>query len=143
LAEELGLSKEQQEKLARAQQELFAQQRSQQGSGSSALGGALQGPGGGQGGLNNAQAQAMRNRLENMMKSLLTPEQMEKFRALNSQRGGRQQSRRGTLWTLEDGKPREHAVRLGVADDQHTEVVESDLKAGDKVIVRARTEVKK
>jgi hypothetical protein len=45
----------------------------------------------------------MRNRFENMMASVLTPEQMEKFRAMRTQRGGQAQSRRGTLWTLEGG----------------------------------------
>ena len=85
----------------------------------------------------------MRNRFENMMASVLNPEQMEKFRALRSQRGGQAQSRRGTLWTLEGGEPKAHEMRLGVADDRYTEIVEGDLKEGAKVIVRARTEVAK
>ena len=38
--------------------------------------------------------------------------------------------------------PKAHEVRLGVADDRFTEIVESDLKEGDLVIVRARTEVR-
>jgi multidrug efflux pump subunit AcrA (membrane-fusion protein) len=117
--------------------------RAQQGGGSpAALGGGGFG-GGGNFNFNNGQQQAMRNRFENALSSVLTPEQMEKFRALRSQRGGQAQSRQGTLWTLENGKPKSHEVRLGVADDRFTEVVESDLKPGDKVIVRARTEVRK
>jgi hypothetical protein len=68
---------------------------------------------------------------------------MEKFRAQRSQRGGQAQTRRGTLWTLEAGVPKSHAVRLGVADDRYTEIAEGDLKEGAKVIVRARTEVVK
>ena len=81
------------------------------------------GGGGGFGGgnFNNGQQQAVRNRFENMMASVLTPEQMEKFRALRSQRGGQAQSRRGTLWTLEAGAPKAHEMRLGVADDRYTE----------------------
>jgi HlyD family secretion protein len=145
LAKELGLTKEQEEKLGKARQELFAQLRAQQGGGPGALGGGLQGggPGGGGFNFNNGQAQATRNRFENMMASVLNPAQMEKFRALQSRRGNQPQARRGTLWTLEAGKPKAHEVRLGVADDRFTEIVQSDLKAGDKVIVRARTEVKK
>jgi HlyD family secretion protein len=154
MIKELGLSKEQQEKLDKARQELFAQVRQQagqqQGGGiAGATGGGFPGGGfpGGGGNFNfnnqNQQGQAMRNRFENMMASVLTPEQMEKFRTLRNARGTASTSRPGTLWTLEGGKPVAHEVRLGVADDKFTEVVKADLKEGDKVIVRARTEVKK
>ena len=34
-------------------------------------------------------------------------------------------------------------MRLGVADDRFTELVEGELKEGDEVIVRSRTEVRK
>ena len=146
LVQQLGLTEDQQKKLDKARQELFAQLRNQQGgNGPAGLGGGG-GPGGGGfggGGFNNGQQQAVRNRFENMMASVLTPEQMEKFRALRNQRGGQAQSRRGTLWTLEAGAPKAHEMRLGVADDRYTEIVEGDLKEGAKVIVRARTEVAK
>ncbi|HXS31972.1 MAG TPA: hypothetical protein VN755_14135, partial [Steroidobacteraceae bacterium] len=78
IAKELGLSKEQEEKLQKALQEVFAQVRAQQGSGSpAALGGG--GGGGFQGGgnFNNGQQQAMRNRFENAIASVLTPEQLK------------------------------------------------------------------
>jgi HlyD family secretion protein len=151
MVKELGLSKEQQEKLDKARQELFAQIRQQagqqQGGGiTGAAGGGFPGggfPGGGNFNNQNQQGQAMRNRFENMMATVLTPEQMEKFRALRSARGTANTSRPGTLWTIEGGKPVAHEVRLGVADDKYTEIVKADLKEGDKVIVRARTEVKK
>jgi HlyD family secretion protein len=141
-AKELNLSKDQQERLQKAMQAMFAQMQAQQGGSAPGLGGGL-GGGGGNFNFNNNQAAAMRNRIENTMASVLTPEQLEKFRALRNQRGGRPQTRAGTLWTLEAGKPVAHQVRLGVADDRFTEVVESDLKPGAKVIVRARTEVGK
>jgi HlyD family secretion protein len=145
LVKELGLTADQLKKLEKAREELFAQMRSQQGgSGPAGLGGgAPGGPGGGGFNFNNGQQQAMRNRFENMMASVLNPEQMEKFRGLRNQRGGQAQSRRGTLWTLEGGAPKVHEMRLGVADDRFTEIVEGDLKEGAKVIVRARTEVAK
>jgi hypothetical protein len=136
-AKELGLSKEQQERVQKAMQAMFAQQRAQAGNGAPGLGG------GNNFNFNNNQAAAMRNRIENTLASVLTPEQLEKFRALRSQRGARPQTRAGTLWTLEAGKPVAHPVRLGVADDRFTEVVEGDLQPGAKVIVRARTEVSK
>ena len=142
LVKELGLTEEQQKKLDKARQELVAQIRAQQGgNGPTGIGGGQGGPGGFN--FNNGQAQATRNRFENMMASVLTPEQMEKLRTLRSQRGGQAQSRRGTLWTLEAGVPKMHEVRLGVADDRYTEIVEGDLKEGAKVIVRARSEVAK
>jgi HlyD family secretion protein len=145
LVKQLGLSEEQAKKLDKARQELFAQIRSQQGgNGPAGLGGGGFGGGGGNFNFNNnAQANAIRNRFENMMSSVLTPEQMEKFRALRNQRGGQPQTRQGTLWTLEGGVPKAHDVRLGVADDRFTEVVEGDLKEGAQVIIRARTEVAK
>ncbi|MEO8307253.1 MAG: efflux RND transporter periplasmic adaptor subunit [Pseudomonadota bacterium] len=154
MVKELGLSKEQEAKLDKARQELFAQVRQQsgqqQGGGiTGAAGGGFPGGGGFQGGggnfnNQNQQGQAMRNRIENMMAGVLTPEQLEKYKALRSARGtAANTSRPGTLWTLEGGKPVAHEVRLGVADDRYTEVVKADLKEGDKVIIRARTEVRK
>ncbi len=157
MIKQLGLTKEQQEKLDKAREELVAQIRQQAGqqggiTGAAGGGGFPGGGGGGGGGgfpgggnfnNQNQQGQAMRQRFENMMSSVLTPEQMEKYRALRSARGAPNASRQGTLWTLADGKPVAHQVRLGVADDKFTEVVKSDLKEGDLVIVRARAEVKK
>jgi HlyD family secretion protein len=144
LVKELGLSADQQKRLDAARKELFAQLRSQSGGGQNALGGAGGGfPGGGNFNFNNGQAQATRNRFENMLSSVLTPEQMEKFRASRSQRGGQATTRRGSLWTLDAGKPKQHEVRLGVADDRFTELIESDLTEKGAVIVRAHTEVRK
>jgi HlyD family secretion protein len=135
---ELGLSKEQQERLQRSLQAVLQQGQSQQNNGPAGLNV--------QGNQNwrqqNAQSQAMRNRIENTLASVLTPEQMEKFRKLNSQRGAVPTARAGTLWTLVDGVPRAHEVMLGVADDRYTELIDAgDLKPGDKVILRGRTEV--
>jgi HlyD family secretion protein len=142
MAKELGLSKEQQEKLQKALQAVFEQMRpQQQGSGPAALGGGGMPPF-----MQNGQQQAMRNRFENAIASVLTPAQLEKFRALRDQRGGTTpQARPGQLWTLSGGQPAAHQVMLGVADDRYTEVVrvaDGALKAGDKVIVRARAEVR-
>jgi HlyD family secretion protein len=143
MARELGLTKEQEERLQRALQQVFQQAQAQQ-SGSGPPGLVTYG---GPGGFNNREAQAMRNRFENAIAGVLTPEQLEKFRKLRSQRGGQVQARPGKLWTLEGGKPVAHDVLLGVTDDRYTEVIEvlegGKLEAGDKVIVRSRTELKK
>ncbi|MEN9705140.1 MAG: hypothetical protein RLZZ393_1019 [Pseudomonadota bacterium] len=141
MAQELGLTKEQQDKLAKARQELFAQMRQQQGQGGG-LGG-----GGGFGGppFGDQQGQAMRARMENMMRSVLTEEQMKKWQASRSQRGGQSgmRQRPGTLYTLDGKAPKAHPVRTGLADDRYTELVGGDLKEGDAVIVKSHTEVKK
>jgi HlyD family secretion protein len=144
-AEELGLTKEQQDKLEKGRRELFAQLRSQsQGSGIAAGGGL---PGGGQGGGNfgnfgDQQAQVMRVRMENLMRSVLTPEQLLKWQAQRNARGG-VRVHAGTLYTLSGKTPKAHAVRLGLADDKYTELVGGDLKDGDSVILRSRMELKK
>ena len=143
LQRELGVTEEQRQKLRKALQAMQQQMQSQQnGNGPAGLGA--------QGGppnfrQQNAQGQAMRNRFENTLATVLTPEQMDKFRKLNSQRNSAAPSSRpGTLWTLENGQPKSHDVTLGVSDDKFTEVIDAGgLKAGDAVILRARSEASK
>ncbi len=138
MAKELGLSEEQQKKLEEGLRQLFEQMRAQnQGGG---LGGGAGGPGAF---FNPQQGQAMRARFENLMRSVLTPEQMKLWEAQRNQRGAGNRARAGTLYTLADNDPQPHEVRLGLADDRYTEIVEGDLKEGDAVIVRSRTEVRK
>jgi HlyD family secretion protein len=143
MAKELGLSKDQEERLQRAIQQVTQQiEAQQQASGPGALGGV---PGGNNFNNNNREAQAMRNRFENAISSVLTPDQLEKFRQLRSQRGGQPQARQGKLWILENGQPKALEVMLGVSDDRYTEVVEvrdgGSLAPGTQVIVRSRTEL--
>ncbi len=139
LVKELGLTGDQEQRLQKAIQQVQQQmQAQQQASGPGALSGV-------QGGnnFNNREAQAMRNRFENAIAGVLTPEQLEKFRQLRSQRGNQPQTRQGTLWTLVDGRPQMHQVQLGVSDDRYTEVAEvvdgGPIEAGTQVIVRSRT----
>ena len=141
MAKELGLSKEQEAQLEKSRRELFEQVRA-----SAPQGGGLAAGGGNPGaffGGDQQQQQAMRARMENMMRSVLTPEQLQKWQSLRSARGAGARARSGTLWTIEDGKPKSNTVRIGLADDRFTEIVSGDLKEGDQVIVRARTELKK
>ena len=136
--QELGLSKEQQDKLEAGRKELFAAMRAQ-----AQPQGGLAG-GGGQGGFGGDQGQAMRARMDNLMRSVLTPEQMQKYEAQRKARGsGGVRARGGVLWTLDKNQPKANPVRLGLADDRYTEIVGGDIKEGDAVITRSRVQVKK
>ncbi|WP_339726049.1 efflux RND transporter periplasmic adaptor subunit [uncultured Paraglaciecola sp.] len=88
------------------------------------------------------QMKKLRSQTEIELKSFLTPEQMDKYQAMNQQR---RQSRvkdadyqRGTVWVLNEGKPHRVNVRVGIADLEYSEVVSEQLKDGDAVIVRAQ-----
>ena len=142
MTQELGLSKEQQDKLDAGRKELFAAMRAQaQPQGGLAGGG---GGGGGQGGFGGDQGQAMRARMDNLMRSVLTPEQLKKYQAQSNTRGGGGvRTRGGVLWTLDKNQPKANPVRLGLADDRYTEIVGGDIKEGDAVVTRSRVQVKK
>jgi HlyD family secretion protein len=141
LVQELGLSKEQQDRLEQGRRELFAQTRQNQ-----PAGGGLTGGGGPPGAFfDNAQGQAMRARFDNLMRSVLTPEQAQKWEQLRSARGAGARARAGTLWVIaaEGGRPEAHPVRFGLSDDRHTEIVGDGVAEGDVVVTRSRTEQKK
>jgi hypothetical protein len=143
LAQELGLTKEQQDRLEAGRRELFQQiqaARQQQ------QGGGLAGGGGGPGAFfDNNQGQAMRARFDNLMRSVLNPEQLQKWEQTRNARGAQQRLRPGTLWVMaaDAKKPEAHDVRLGLADDRYTEIANGDVKEGDVVVTRSRTESKK
>jgi len=51
----------------------------------------------------------------------------------------REATRAGTVYTVEpDGRLKAHAVRLGISDDQHTEVVSGELEPGMELVTRLR-----
>lgn len=138
MAQELGLTKEQQDKLEAGRRELFASMRAQQPQGG------LAGGGGPPQGFGGDQGQAIRARMDNLMRSVLTPEQLQKWQAQRNARGAAGiRVRGGVLWTLERNEPKAHPVRLGLADDRYTEIVGGDLKEGDMVVTRSRVQVKK
>jgi len=41
-----------------------------------------------------------------------------------------------TLYRLEEGKPVSINVKTGISDNNYTEILEGDIKEGDKVIIR-------
>ena len=70
------------------------------------------------------------------LQSVLTPEQMQRYRALAREAAN---TRSATVWVQEaDGMLAERRVRLGISDNQHTEVVAGDLAEGDLAVTRAR-----
>jgi HlyD family secretion protein len=79
---------------------------------------------------------ALRGRITSTIESVLTPEQMEIYSALQSEL---EPGRRVTVW-IETGPGRlePRTVSLGVSDGERTEVVGGDLQEGDRVVVRAR-----
>lgn len=93
------------------------------------------------GGSDGADRQAlfaqMRSRMERILADILTPAQLELYRQSNQHRPGR--GRAGQLWVEDgdDGLVRKN-VRLGISDDNFTEILGGDLKAGDQVVARAK-----
>lgn len=81
--------------------------------------------------------QQVRQNMNSKLRAILTPEQRETFDQMIADRTpGREESRPATVYVLEDDQPRLVSVRVGLADDQSTEVV-SGLQEGDAIIVRA------
>jgi HlyD family secretion protein len=134
---ELGLSADQQARVTAAMRSIF-QRPDQSAASSNPLGGGA--PNfrafAGGGGVNLAQ---IRQRVMNALGNILTPEQLQKYQAMASSNA----PRNATVWVLDaGGKPAQKTVRIGLASDSYTEVIQG-LAEGDKVIVRARTDQKK
>jgi HlyD family secretion protein len=51
--------------------------------------------------------------------------------------GGPREPDRRTVWVLREGVPGEVGIRTGVSDGSTTEVVEGELREGDRVITEA------
>lgn len=80
--------------------------------------------------------QKMMSRLEQALTPLLTDAQRTAFQRWKD---GRESVRRGTVWVLgKTGVPEPRTVRIGLADDQFTEIVGGELQEGEPVITRAR-----
>ena len=78
----------------------------------------------------------MAAKLEEVLTPLLTDAQRPLF---NSWKKGRENTRTGTVHVLNaTGEAEARQVRIGIADDQFTEIVGGRVKEGEKAIVRAR-----
>lgn len=83
----------------------------------------------------------MRQRLSQRIEQALAPTLSDAQRPLlDAWKTGRESVRTGALWLLAPGAdaPERRSVRLGVADDQFTEIVSGEVKEGDRAVTRAR-----
>ena len=81
-----------------------------------------------------AQMLRMREQMQEAIAAVLTEEQNARLADL---RAGRTGQRRATVYVLDpDGSPEPRQIVVGLADDEHTEVV-TGLEDGDQVILRA------
>lgn len=88
----------------------------------------------------NADASAMRQRtqaaIEQTLRPIMTPEQIVLFERW---RKGRETVRSGNVYVLDEkGDPDRKFVRVGISDDQFTEVVGGQLAEGERVVIRTR-----
>ncbi|WNO61757.1 efflux RND transporter periplasmic adaptor subunit [Rheinheimera sp. MMS21-TC3] len=86
--------------------------------------------------------QQQRQKMQNALQQVLTAEEFATYSQLMAQaREQRQQGNNGTaaqVWKLgADGVPYAVDIRVGLADDEYSEVLGNALTADDKVIVRA------
>lgn len=121
----LELSAEQEKALRDAVKALFAERRSA-----------------GQGGQGSSQtdpAQA-RQRVEARIAVTIEPLLTDTQRTLYERwKKDRNATRAGTVWVLgKAGTPERRSVRLGIADDQFTEVAGGELATGERVVLKAR-----
>jgi HlyD family secretion protein len=83
-----------------------------------------------------------RQKLQNELQQVLNAEQYQQFLQLNEQRrAGRNAEKNGTaaqLWRIDgNGQPELVNIRVGLSNDEYSELLSDELRAGDKVIVRA------
>lgn len=140
LREELKLTDAQAEAVSAGIKEFFARMRAERQ--------AQQGPGGGgapAGGPFAPPQQpqqadgAGRARMVAEIERILAPTLSEEQRPLLDRwKKGRETTRAGTVWVLAGNDIESRNVRLGIADDQFTEIVGGPLQAGDKLVTRAR-----
>lgn len=86
--------------------------------------------------------QQQRQKLTNALQQVLSAEELASYNQLMTQaRAQRQQNHNGTpaqIWKLAaDGTIQPISIRVGLADDEYSEVLSSELTAEDSVIVRA------
>ncbi|MEM5496467.1 efflux RND transporter periplasmic adaptor subunit [Paraglaciecola mesophila] len=100
-------------------------------------------PRGGPGGSPNDAMKKIRSKMNIELQSILTPDQMEAFKAQGQSRNAQRRAgagdfQPGTVWVLRDGQPSKVEVGIGIADLEYSEIRARGLQAGDKVIVRAQ-----
>ncbi|MDX3773791.1 efflux RND transporter periplasmic adaptor subunit [Chromatiaceae bacterium AAb-1] len=87
--------------------------------------------------------QQQRQKLENELQLVLSEEEYQRYKAFNeTRRNQRQQGEtQGTaaqVWILDQKQqPKAVNIRVGLSNDEYSEVISGELKTGDAVIVRA------
>lgn len=88
------------------------------------------------GGGDQSGAGRFMKRIEQIIEPMLTEDQRPLFEAWKQQRNN---SRTATVWVLgAKGQLEQRFVRLGLGDDQFTEIIGGNVGAGDQLVVRAR-----
>ena len=83
---------------------------------------------------------AMRQKMQSLIEQTLSPLLSDDQRPLfDKWKRGRETTKSGAVHVLSaDNTPDRRAVRLGIADDQFTEIASGTLTEGERIIVRAR-----
>jgi HlyD family secretion protein len=139
IRDELQLTEEQSAAVASAMRSAFAEMAAARTAGGGGGGGGAPSMGARPAG-NEDPTSGARQRIQQRIEAVLAPLLSEAQRPLFERwKRGRSATRAGTVWLLDaDGQPIARAVRIGIADEQFTEVVGGTLAAGDRVVVRAR-----
>lgn len=97
-----------------------------------------QGSGGSEGGADrDAMREQMRQQVSAVFAKHLTPEQFKQYQQYRRQAS---ETRSGQIWVqTADGNIEPVTVRFGIGDDNYTQVISQDLKAGDLVVTRIRS----
>ncbi|MEE2566758.1 efflux RND transporter periplasmic adaptor subunit [Hyphobacterium marinum] len=118
MAEELEMTEDQQRDAQEAMRQVFSQMRAQAESGTP------------------PDRSAMGARIAEALSGVLTPEQMARYRQMQA---AASESQSATIYVQNaDGMFEERNIRIGVADNQRTEVLGGQLEAGEAVVTRAR-----
>ena len=77
-----------------------------------------------------------RGRITRVLEGILTPEQMKAFKVLREE--WRDATTPANVWTETPDGLQPHRLILGLSDESFSEVLRGALKAGDRVVTRAR-----
>jgi HlyD family secretion protein len=96
--------------------------------------------GGNTGGSTDVDPAAARQRMQATIEQTLQPMLNEEQKPLfDKWKRGRETTKAGSVYVMDNGgAPERRYVRLGVADDQFTEIVGGQLNDGERVVIRAR-----
>lgn len=90
------------------------------------------------------QMQQLRQKLSNDLQMVLSAEEFQRYSELSAQRrpsrqgGPAEQGTPAQVWILDaKQQPQLVNIRVGLSNDEYSELLSGDLQAGDKVIVRA------